>query len=177
MGPKTPGQPSRPTLSKRCQLLRGSRGGPARDERRGKPAFAGPGSPPGTRPIRANSRTSARERHAAQRAALRHLATAANELLRSRQRLRALDAGRARLLDFTRASSDWLWELDARLRCTWIGGAFQSVTGFEAAQGGAYAPAWSELAVTLMLVALGFAAFGLAVRYLNVYPLEAAARA
>jgi Ni/Fe-hydrogenase subunit HybB-like protein len=52
-----------------------------------------------------------------------------------------------------------------------------SVTGFESAQGGAYVPAWSELAVTLMLVALGFAAFGLAVRYLQVYPHEAAARA
>jgi Ni/Fe-hydrogenase subunit HybB-like protein len=47
-----------------------------------------------------------------------------------------------------------------------------SVTGFEATLGGRYVPAWSELAVTLMLVAIGFAAFGLAVRYLPVYPAE-----
>jgi Ni/Fe-hydrogenase subunit HybB-like protein len=47
-----------------------------------------------------------------------------------------------------------------------------SITGFEAAQGGHYVPAWSELVITLMLVAIGFAAFGLAVRHLNVYPEE-----
>jgi Ni/Fe-hydrogenase subunit HybB-like protein len=45
-----------------------------------------------------------------------------------------------------------------------------SITGLESAQGGSYVPAWSEIAITLMLVALGFAAFGMAVRYLNVYP-------
>jgi Ni/Fe-hydrogenase subunit HybB-like protein len=45
-----------------------------------------------------------------------------------------------------------------------------SITGFEAAQGGHYVPAWSELVITLMLVALGFAAFRLAVRHLPVYP-------
>ena len=45
-----------------------------------------------------------------------------------------------------------------------------SITGLESAQGGSYVPAWSEIAITLMLVALGFAAFSLAVRYLNVYP-------
>jgi Ni/Fe-hydrogenase subunit HybB-like protein len=45
-----------------------------------------------------------------------------------------------------------------------------SITGFEAAQGGHYVPAWSELAITLMLVALGFGAFSLAVRHLPVYP-------
>ncbi len=45
-----------------------------------------------------------------------------------------------------------------------------SITGLESAQGGSYVPAWPEVAVTLMLVALGFAAFSLAVRYLNVYP-------
>jgi Ni/Fe-hydrogenase subunit HybB-like protein len=47
-----------------------------------------------------------------------------------------------------------------------------SITGFEAAQGHAYVPAWSEIAITLMMVAVGFAAFALAVRYLNVYPEE-----
>jgi Ni/Fe-hydrogenase subunit HybB-like protein len=49
-----------------------------------------------------------------------------------------------------------------------------SITGFEATQGSHYVPAWSELAVTLMLVAVGFAAFGLAVRHLPVYPEERA---
>jgi Ni/Fe-hydrogenase subunit HybB-like protein len=48
-----------------------------------------------------------------------------------------------------------------------------SITGFEAAQGGGYVPAWTELAITLMLVAVGFAAFSLAVKHLNVYPPEA----
>ena len=47
-----------------------------------------------------------------------------------------------------------------------------SITGLEAAQGGQYIPAWSEIMLTLMLVGLGFAAFALAVRYLNVYPAE-----
>ena len=45
-----------------------------------------------------------------------------------------------------------------------------SITGFESAQGGHYMPALSEVLITLMLVALGFGAFGLAVKYLNVYP-------
>ena len=68
-----------------------------------------------------------------QRAALRQLSCAANELLRSRQRLRALDAERARLLDFARSSGDWMWELDAELRYTWVAGAFEAVTGLRAA--------------------------------------------
>jgi len=45
-----------------------------------------------------------------------------------------------------------------------------AISGFEAAQGGRYIPAWSEVFITLMLVALGFGAFSLAVRYLNVFP-------
>jgi Ni/Fe-hydrogenase subunit HybB-like protein len=45
-----------------------------------------------------------------------------------------------------------------------------SITGFEGAQGGHYVPAWSEFAITLMLVALGFSAFSLAVKHLAVYP-------
>jgi len=47
-----------------------------------------------------------------------------------------------------------------------------SITGLEGAQGGHYVPAWSEVVITLMLVAIGFGAFSLAVRYLNVYPPE-----
>jgi Ni/Fe-hydrogenase subunit HybB-like protein len=49
-----------------------------------------------------------------------------------------------------------------------------SVTGFESSQGGHYVPAWSELAVTLMLVAVGFGVFSMAVRHLRVYPEEPA---
>jgi Ni/Fe-hydrogenase subunit HybB-like protein len=45
-----------------------------------------------------------------------------------------------------------------------------SVTGFEAGKGGYYLPAWPEVGVTLMLVALGFAAFAFAERHLNLHP-------
>lgn len=45
-----------------------------------------------------------------------------------------------------------------------------SVTGLERTSGVDYVPAWQEIAVTLTMVALGFAAFSLAVRYLPVYP-------
>jgi Ni/Fe-hydrogenase subunit HybB-like protein len=47
-----------------------------------------------------------------------------------------------------------------------------SITGLEGAQGGHYVPALPEYLVTLMLVAIGFALFGLAVKYLPVYPRE-----
>lgn len=50
-----------------------------------------------------------------------------------------------------------------------------SVTGLEAASGSRYVPAWSEIAITMMLVALGFAAFSLVVRYFRVYPEPEAA--
>jgi Ni/Fe-hydrogenase subunit HybB-like protein len=49
-----------------------------------------------------------------------------------------------------------------------------SITGLEGAQGGHYVPALPEYLVTLMLVAIGFALFGLAVRHLPVYPREEA---
>jgi Ni/Fe-hydrogenase subunit HybB-like protein len=45
-----------------------------------------------------------------------------------------------------------------------------SVTGMEAASGVRYLPSWMEIAVSLGLVALGFAAFALAVRYLPIFP-------
>lgn len=45
-----------------------------------------------------------------------------------------------------------------------------SITGFEGAQGGTYLPSVAEAFITLFLVALGFGAFSLAVRYLNVFP-------
>ena len=45
-----------------------------------------------------------------------------------------------------------------------------SVTGFEPVLGGHYVPAWPEVAITLMIVALAFGAFSVLVRYLRVYP-------
>jgi Ni/Fe-hydrogenase subunit HybB-like protein len=45
-----------------------------------------------------------------------------------------------------------------------------SVTGLESAAGTRYVPAWTEVAISLTMVALGFAAFGLVVRYFGVYP-------
>ena len=43
-----------------------------------------------------------------------------------------------------------------------------SITGLEGAQGGRYVPSVAEGIITLMLVAIGVAAFGLAVRFLPV---------
>lgn len=45
-----------------------------------------------------------------------------------------------------------------------------SITGMEASSGVSYFPSWTELSVTLMIVALGFALFGAAVKYLPVFP-------
>jgi Ni/Fe-hydrogenase subunit HybB-like protein len=46
-----------------------------------------------------------------------------------------------------------------------------SVTGMERASGVSYFPSWMEFAVSLALVAGGFAIFGLAVRYLPIFPV------
>lgn len=51
-----------------------------------------------------------------------------------------------------------------------------SVTGMERAAGVRYLPSWMELTVSLGIVALGFAAFGLAVRYLPIFPRPATER-
>jgi len=45
-----------------------------------------------------------------------------------------------------------------------------SITGFEGSSGVHYFPKWTELAVTGMIVAGGFALFGLAVKYLPIFP-------
>ena len=45
-----------------------------------------------------------------------------------------------------------------------------SITGLEGAQGGHYVPAVPEVIITLMLVAVGFAVFGLAGKYLPLFP-------
>ncbi|HEV2396770.1 MAG TPA: Ni/Fe-hydrogenase cytochrome b subunit [Candidatus Sulfotelmatobacter sp.] len=47
-----------------------------------------------------------------------------------------------------------------------------SITGFEGSTGVRYFPKWSELAVTGMIIAAGFALFGLAVKYLPIFPAE-----
>ncbi len=49
-----------------------------------------------------------------------------------------------------------------------------SITGMESTLRVGYFPAWTEVAVTLMIVALGFALFGLAARHLPVFGHEAA---
>lgn len=45
-----------------------------------------------------------------------------------------------------------------------------SITGIEAATGARYLPTWNEASVTLMIVAVGFVLFSLAVKYLAVFP-------
>jgi Ni/Fe-hydrogenase subunit HybB-like protein len=45
-----------------------------------------------------------------------------------------------------------------------------SITGMEASAGVHYIPRWTELAVTASIVGIGFAAFGLAVKYLPIFP-------
>jgi Ni/Fe-hydrogenase subunit HybB-like protein len=45
-----------------------------------------------------------------------------------------------------------------------------SVTGLESSAAARYVPAWSEIAITVAMVALGFGAFSLVVRYFRVYP-------
>ena len=47
-----------------------------------------------------------------------------------------------------------------------------SITGFEGSTGVRYFPKWSELAVTGMIIGAGFALFGLAVKYLPIFPKE-----
>jgi Ni/Fe-hydrogenase subunit HybB-like protein len=44
-----------------------------------------------------------------------------------------------------------------------------SITGLEGWAGGSYFPRWTELAVSISTVAVAVLAFGLAVRYLNVF--------
>jgi PAS domain S-box-containing protein len=67
-----------------------------------------------------------------EREALHGLARVATELLRSHQRMNAIDAEHRRLLDFGRASGDWMWETDEALRTTWVSEAFATVTGLAA---------------------------------------------
>ena len=45
-----------------------------------------------------------------------------------------------------------------------------SITGMEASAGVHYFPKWTELAITASIIAAGFAIFGLAARYLPIFP-------
>jgi len=45
-----------------------------------------------------------------------------------------------------------------------------AITSIERSAGTAYFPAWTEISITLMIVALGFAIFRLAVQYLPIFP-------
>jgi len=47
-----------------------------------------------------------------------------------------------------------------------------SITGFEGAQGGRYIPSLGEALITLMMIAIGFAAFRFCVKNFKVYPEE-----
>jgi Ni/Fe-hydrogenase subunit HybB-like protein len=47
-----------------------------------------------------------------------------------------------------------------------------ALIGFETYVGHHYVPKWTEFSVTLMIVAMGFALFGLAVRYLPIFHTE-----
>ena len=47
-----------------------------------------------------------------------------------------------------------------------------SITGMEGAAGLHYIPKWTEMAITAMMIAAGFALFGLATKYLPIFPEE-----
>jgi Ni/Fe-hydrogenase subunit HybB-like protein len=49
-----------------------------------------------------------------------------------------------------------------------------AITGVENAVGGRYTPKWTEVVITAMFVALGFAIFGFAAKYLPIFPEEKA---
>ena len=47
-----------------------------------------------------------------------------------------------------------------------------SITGMEGTAGMHYMPKWTEMAVTAMMIAMGFALFGVAAKYLPIFPEE-----
>ncbi len=47
-----------------------------------------------------------------------------------------------------------------------------SITGMEGAAGMHYVPKWTEMAITAMMIASGFALFGVATKYLPIFPEE-----
>jgi Ni/Fe-hydrogenase subunit HybB-like protein len=52
-----------------------------------------------------------------------------------------------------------------------------SITGMESAAGVHYIPKWTEIAVTAAIIAAGFALFGLAAKYLPIFPVDGPRRA
>jgi len=48
-----------------------------------------------------------------------------------------------------------------------------SITGLEGSAGLHYVPKWTELSITAAIIAAGFALFGLAAKYLPIFPAEA----
>src|SRR5271166_2945792 len=47
-----------------------------------------------------------------------------------------------------------------------------ALIGFETYVGHHYMPKWTEFSITLMIIAMGFALFGVAVKYLPIFPEE-----
>jgi PAS domain S-box-containing protein len=62
------------------------------------------------------------------------LSRIASELIDSRRHLLLIKHERERMSDFARASGDWMWEVDADLRCTWISDSFETITHIPAHQ-------------------------------------------
>jgi PAS domain S-box-containing protein len=56
------------------------------------------------------------------------LARLCTSLLESRRHFTQLRHERERMSDFARASGDWMWEVDAEFRCTWISDSFETIT-------------------------------------------------
>jgi Ni/Fe-hydrogenase subunit HybB-like protein len=47
-----------------------------------------------------------------------------------------------------------------------------ALIGFESYVGHHYVPKWTEFSITLMIIAMGFFLFGVAVKYLPIFPKE-----
>lgn len=62
------------------------------------------------------------------RSTLWRLARVAGEILESHRHVKQLQHERERMGDFARASGDWMWEVDANLRCTWVSDSFEGLT-------------------------------------------------
>jgi Ni/Fe-hydrogenase subunit HybB-like protein len=70
-----------------------------------------------------------------------------------------------------RANTVWLYRTSLLVVMGFVVNRLNvSVTGLEGASGGHYVPAWSEIAISMMMVGIGFALFALVVRYFRVYP-------
>ena len=67
-------------------------------------------------------------------AVLARLASAASELLSARRHAAELERERERLIDFARASGDWIWETDAQHRYRWLSESFESTMGVARAE-------------------------------------------